>query len=138
MKPQLLLDTCACIYIVEGSIRPETANLLAEYYRRGEAIHLSPYSAWELAMLASKGRVRLPMSVDDTFNMLVARPGFGLAPLTPAILIESCRLPDASRLRDPADCILAATARVCSYAIVTRDRPILNYAREGHIRALPC
>ena len=138
MSVPLLLDTCACIYIVEGSLRRETEQLLTAYYRRGEPVLISPYTAWELAMLAEKRRVRLPMSVDDTFEALVSRPGFALAPLTPKMLIESCRLPEGERLRDPADCILAATARVAGYAIVTRDRSLLAYAREGHIRALPC
>ena len=138
MSLPLLLDTCACIYIVDGSIQPATEKILTGYFDRGEAIFVSPFTAWELSMLTAKGRIRLPMSVDDTFEALVTRSGFALAPLTPKILIESCRLPEIGHLNDPVDRIFAATARVCGYGIMTRDRPLLDYARQGHIRALPC
>ncbi|MFZ5739720.1 MAG: PIN domain-containing protein [Pseudomonadota bacterium] len=40
--------------------------------------------------------------------------------------------------RDPADRIIAATAREYGYRLITRDRSLLAYAREGHIQALSC
>jgi PIN domain nuclease of toxin-antitoxin system len=40
--------------------------------------------------------------------------------------------------KDPADRIFAATAREYGYRLVTRDRPLLEYARQGHIQALAC
>jgi PIN domain nuclease of toxin-antitoxin system len=49
------------------------------------------------------------------------------------ILIVSSFLP-----RDPADCILAATAREYGATLVTRDRALLNYGRQGHISVVGC
>jgi PIN domain nuclease of toxin-antitoxin system len=40
--------------------------------------------------------------------------------------------------RDPADRILAATSREFGYRLVTRDRPLLEYGKQGHIQALAC
>jgi PIN domain nuclease of toxin-antitoxin system len=57
--------------------------------------------------------------------------------LTPKILLDSTALP-GSPPADPADRIIAATARVQGFVIVTRDRKLLDYAREGHIRAIAC
>ena len=39
---------------------------------------------------------------------------------------------------DPADRIIAATAREYGFTVVTRDAKLLSYAGEGHLKALPC
>ena len=57
--------------------------------------------------------------------------------MPPDILIGSSFLPGKPP-RDPADRILAVTAREYGYQLVTRDRPLLDYADQGHIRALAC
>ena len=60
-----------------------------------------------------------------------------LAELSPQILIASSFLP-GDPPGDPADRILAATAREYGYTLVTRDRPLLDYAKQGHLQALAC
>lgn len=101
------------------------------------AAYISPYSAWEIAMLVSKGRLHLAMAPAPFFDELVARPGTALAPLTPAILIAAHFLPGAPP-NDPADRIIAATAREHGYTLITRDRALLDYAEAGHINAIEC
>lgn len=71
------------------------------------------------------------------FERLLTAPGLELADMPPVVLIASSFLP-ASDLRDPADRILAATAREYGYTIVTRDRSLLQYGAQGHIRTLAC
>jgi len=46
-------------------------------------------------------------------------------------------LPDRA-LRDPADRILAATARASNYRLMTRDPPLLDYASTGRLGAVGC
>jgi PIN domain nuclease of toxin-antitoxin system len=70
----------------------------------------------------------------DTFR---EEPGFTLADLPPEVLIASSFLPDAP-FRDPADRIIAATAREYGYALLTRDKQLLAYSEKGHIRAMAC
>jgi PIN domain nuclease of toxin-antitoxin system len=60
-----------------------------------------------------------------------------LAELSPQILIASSFLP-GDPPTDPADRIFAATAREYGYTLVTRDRPLLDYAEQGHLKALAC
>jgi PIN domain nuclease of toxin-antitoxin system len=55
-------------------------------------------------------------------------------PVSPWILIESVRLPGKLH-RDPADRILAATARENGLTLLTRDDALLEYAAEGHLAA---
>ena len=55
----------------------------------------------------------------------------------PDVLIASSCLPDTPP-RDPVDRILAATAREYGYRLMTRERPLLDYATQGHVQALAC
>ena len=103
----------------------------------GEPLHVSPVTAWEVGMMAEKGRFRLSQTPERWFQRLAALPGVRLCDLTAEILLRSSSLPGLLN-RDPADRILAATAREYGYTVVTRDRALLAYGAEGHIRALAC
>ena len=71
------------------------------------------------------------------FGEVIATPGVRIEALTPEVLIESSFLPGVLH-RDPADRILIATARRFDLTLVTRDHTILDYAQEGHVRAIAC
>lgn len=88
-------------------------------------------------MLVAKGRIRSPMSPKTWFNRVITEGGIGLVPLSPDILADASFLPEPLH-RDPADRIIIATARSMDLTIVTRDRHILDYAAQGHVRALAC
>jgi PIN domain nuclease of toxin-antitoxin system len=134
----LLLDTCAAIWLVEGaSLKQEARAALEKAALEGESAYVSPMTAWEVANLTSRGRLRLPLSPIAWFDRLLSTPGLALAELLPLILINSCSLP-GSPPRDPVDRILVATARTCGCRLVTRDKHLLAYADEGHIQAIAC
>jgi PIN domain nuclease of toxin-antitoxin system len=40
--------------------------------------------------------------------------------------------------RDPADRILATTARAMNYRLMTRDERLLDYAASGNLAAIAC
>jgi PIN domain nuclease of toxin-antitoxin system len=40
--------------------------------------------------------------------------------------------------KDPADRIIAATAREYGYTVMTRDRQLLDYGRAGYLAVMPC
>ena len=135
---QLLLDTHAAIWLVEGqSLSNEAKKALAAATKRREAALVSPMTAWEVGMLSARGRVRMPLAPLAWFDRLLASPGIGLADLTARILIASSFLP-GSAPRDPMDRILVATARECDFRLVTRDKVLLDYADQGHVKALEC
>lgn len=134
----LLLDTCALIFYTSEDKSSRRAELAVnEAYRRGEALYISPISAWEIGQLAAGGKIRLPKQPHRWFDETIERARLSLCELTPSILIASSFLPD-SPLRDPADKIIAATAREFDYTVLTSDRLLLDYARRGHLRAMPC
>lgn len=134
----LLLDTCAVIWVAEGaSIANAAVAALDEAAQRGDPVCVSPMSAWEIGLLAAKGRLTISVSAEAWFTRLLATPGVQLSDLTVRALIASSFLPGLPP-RDPADRIIIATARELGLRIVTRDQTILDYAAQGHVNALMC
>lgn len=134
----LLLDTCAAIWLSNADpISNEASVALQQTRDSGEPVYVSPITAWEMGLLAARGRVSLLMSPERWFERLLEAPGLRLSEMPPNILIASSFLP--GRLPgDPADRIIAAIAREYGYKLLTRDRPLLEYAEQGHIQAIPC
>lgn len=134
----LLLDTCAAIWLTNADpISDEASDALLQTRNSGESVYVSPITAWEMGLLAARGRVSLLMTPQRWFERLLEAPGLRLSEMTPNVLIASSFLP-GKLPGDPADRIIAATAREYGYKLVTRDRPLLEYAKQGHIQAIPC
>jgi PIN domain nuclease of toxin-antitoxin system len=133
----ILLDTCALLWLVnKGGISAAAEAILAEADSAGVDILVSPISAWEIGQLVGRGRLALAIEPRDWFQAAL-NSGLRLAAMPPDVLIASSFLP-GERLRDPADRILAATARAFRYRLMTRDRPILAFGADGHLDALAC
>jgi PIN domain nuclease of toxin-antitoxin system len=138
MKAPLLLDTCAVIWIANDQpVASEADETMQETLHAGELAFISPITAWEIGLLVSRGRVRLNMSPQLWFDRMLTAPGIALANMSPAVLIASSFLP-GNPPRDPADRIIAATAREYGYRLMTRDRPLLAYGEEGHLQVVSC
>jgi PIN domain nuclease of toxin-antitoxin system len=138
MNSLCLLDTCAAIYLVANE--PMASGALAAMDAaadRGTPLRVSPITAWEVGMLQRKGRFRSSLTPQRWFEMLRTRPGIRLCELTPEILLGSSFLPGKLH-RDPADRIIAATAREFGYTVITRDHSLLNYAAQGHMAVIEC
>lgn len=134
----LLLDTCAAIWLTNlDPVSDEAVSALRETRESGKYVYVSPITAWEMGLLTARGRVRLLMTAQRWFERLLEAPGLQLSDMPPDILIASSFLP-GSPPADPADKIIAATAREYDYTLLTRDRPLLDYAEQGHIRAIRC
>jgi PIN domain nuclease of toxin-antitoxin system len=138
VTPALLLDTCAVIWMGEDApIAPAAVAAMDAAEVNGIPVLISPISAWERALLVAKGRLRSPISPKAWFDRILSVGGLKLAPLSPDILADASFLPEPLH-GDPADRIIIATARALDLTIVTRDRHILEYAAQGHVRAIAC
>lgn len=137
MARPLLLDTCAAIWLMNGDpLSPESLEAIAAAQRE-DAVAVSPITAWEIATLAARGRLALTLAPIAWFAALLRQKGVVLAPMPPEVLIASATLP-GSPPRDPADRIIAATARQYGHVVVTRDGELLPYARARHLDAIAC
>lgn len=138
MRGPLLLDTCAALWTSQpDGLHERAARALIEADAEDQPIYLSPITAWEVGQLVARGRYALSVDPLRWFEGLLDA-GLTVAPLGADILVGASFLPQAAGLRDPADRILAATARLRGWTLVTRDRPLLAYAEEGHIKAIAC
>jgi PIN domain nuclease of toxin-antitoxin system len=137
MQRLILLDTCAALWIVAGVGSQKAADALADARRNGLVTYVSPISVWEVGLLARKGRFRSQYTPQRWFEVLMRTPGTALTELSPQILLESSFLPGEFH-SDPANRIIAATARQHGYTVMTRDSDILDYAQAGHVSAIAC
>ncbi len=137
MSVPLLLDTCAVIWLFNRSPLSEASRTAIAAAATDRRLFVSPFSGWEIGMLAKKGKIALTMPPLLWFEKVVEHPAITLAALTYQVMIESSFLP-GDPPGDPADRIIVATARQSGCSIVTRDQPILDYANLGHVTALPC
>ena len=135
---RLLLDTHVWIWLAAGipeKLRPDTRKLLQQA-SGSSPLMVSIISVWEVALLESKKRLRLPMSVTEWVERALDRQDIRLIGLEHTrTVIDSCRLPGDFH-PDPADRLLVATARRENAVLVTHDRKILDYGASGHVRVL--
>lgn len=137
MTAPILLDTCALIWLAnEEPLRPAALMAIDEAAAQERGVVVSPISAWEIGQLAARGRIMLTLDPRDWFQQAL-RAGLALAPMPPEVLIASSYLPGEG-LRDPADKIIAATARAYRYRLMTRDKPLLDFGAAGHVEAIAC
>lgn len=133
----VLLDTCALIWIANGDEIAADSQARVEAAARADLVNVSPISAWEIATLQSRNRLTLTMPVQTWFDRFIATRGVVLAAMPTKVLIDSAFLPGKPPA-DPADRILLATSREYDLTLITRDQALLDYAGEGHARALYC
>jgi PIN domain nuclease of toxin-antitoxin system len=132
----ILLDTCAAIWLAnDDPLASEAEAALAEAAESGGVL-VSPITAWEIGLLAARNRIALSRTPLAWFETVI-RLGVTLAPMPPSVLADSSYLP-APAPRDPADRIMAATARAFTYRLMTRDRVLLDYGAAGHLDVVAC
>jgi PIN domain nuclease of toxin-antitoxin system len=136
--PSLLLDTHAAIWMMRNEPLARAAQDAIDVASRSSAtIWISPVTALEVGQLVSRNRLSLGTTPQGWFERLLAIPGMRLAELTPDTLIASSYLPGMPP-RDPIDRILIATARELAATLVTRDRAIIAFGAQGHVRVAGC
>ena len=96
----LLLDTCAAMWIVDNRISQSTSDALTESWRSNLPTYLSPITAWEVGLLASRGRFKSSYTPRKWFEHVLGLPNVRLCEMPPCVLIESSMLP-GSPPRDP-------------------------------------
>ena len=138
MTSPILLDTCALLWIAQDEpIGAEAVAALDALWLEGLAPLVSPISAWEVGMLSARGRIVLTMSPGRWWREAIERLGLELAPMSPELLIASTQLPGVAP-NDPADRIVAATAREQNLRLMTRDSKLLAYGEAGRLQTIIC
>jgi len=124
----IVLDTHAWIWFISNpehlSKRAKKAVTAAV---KNKSVLVSSISAWELALLVQKKRLKLTLEVTDWIAKSESLPFIQFVPVTNSIAVKSLNL--AIPLHpDPADRIIIATALSLGAPLVTKDKKILSYS----------
>jgi len=136
----LVLDTHVWVWLLEGSKKLSTTKASAALSRIREAaerseLRVSIISVWELSLLDAKGRLRFSVPCLDWIDKALSVPGLALIPITPEIAVDSSRLPGEFH-GDPVDRLIVATSRRVEAELVTVDREIRDYGKQGYVKVL--
>ncbi len=120
----ILLDTHAFLWLLLDPKRLSRHALSAA--RRAEArggLALCSISLWEIAVLVAEGRFQVFGTVEAWITKVLERSSVIVKEITPAVAALATQFPE-SFPRDPADRLIAATARAEGIPLVTRDERI--------------
>jgi PIN domain nuclease of toxin-antitoxin system len=117
----VLLDTCALLALAQGDLPAGAANAL----RAAPGAHVSPVSAWEVAIKAARGKLRLHEPAAPWFRGLCARYELQEVPLDADVACAAAALP--SLHQDPFDRVIVALAQARALTVLTSDGNIAQY-----------
>lgn len=120
----LVLDTHAWVWWVskpEKLSRRQRSAIDRARKRGGDTLLLSVISGWEVALLVQCARLRLPVQLETWLGEAMSIPGLETVPLSVPIIAGAARL---TRLRDPADMLIVATALHHGAPLLTSDARI--------------
>ncbi len=119
-----LLDTHVWIWWMIGDPRlPARERKALDDLPSGDRPKLCDISLWEVALLVQLERFRLDKPLDDWLQIAASPATVELLPITPAVVAEMNRLPRSFH-QDPADRLIAATARALRLSLATHDTRI--------------
>ena len=120
----VLLDTHVWVWwLTSGAqLPPAERNALDRKAARGE-ICLSAISLWEAQMLHAKRRLLLPLALADWLRRATAGDVLRVLPLDLDVVVALDTLPSSFH-GDPADRVIAATARAHALPLATHDAAI--------------
>ena len=121
----ILLDTHILLWWVMNhpDLRAPYRQTLKAIEKESGSVAISQISFWEIAKLVEKKRHELNLSIDDWFSQLEEDSFYQILPLTTKIILDSTRLGSKFN-NDPADQIIAATARCHGLKLMTQDKHI--------------
>jgi len=119
----ILLDTHVLVWLAfdQEQISKKARNAIDDARKNADGLAISDITLLELATLASKGRIRLDISLESFLQEVEAR--FIVLPISGRACARITGLP-ASYPKDPADRIIGATALVEGLYLLTADREI--------------
>ena len=117
----VLLDTCALLTLARGELPDRAASALSKAPEAG----VSVVSAWEVAIKAASGKLRLHQEPIHWFLRLTERHQLRELPLDAHLACAAAALPKIHG--DPFDRVLVALALNRGLTILTSDENVSRY-----------
>jgi PIN domain nuclease of toxin-antitoxin system len=119
----ILVDTHVVVWLAfdKDQISSKARTAIDDARKNTDGLAISDVTLLELATLASKGRIRLDISLESFLQEVESR--FIVLPISGRACARAMGFP-ASYPKDPADRIIGATALVEGLCLLTADRGI--------------
>jgi PIN domain nuclease of toxin-antitoxin system len=119
----ILVDTHVVVWLAfdQDQISRKARSAIDQARKNAEGLAISDITLLELATLASRGRIRLDISLESFLQEVESR--FVILPISGRACARAMGFP-ASYPKDPADRIIGATALVEGLSLLTADREI--------------
>ena len=122
----MILDTCALLWLASGSKKLSHRTLMA--INEAPAVYVSAISGFEIAIKASRGKLKLPCLPREWFEGVVAHHGLTVLPLEWDVCMAAAELPPIHD--DPCDRFIIAAALQLRVPVVTIDPKFAPYGVE--------
>ena len=119
----LILDTCALLWLAAGNKKLSRSAL--QMIDKSRAVYVSAISGFEIAIKVRKGKLELPLSVEDWFDQTAKHHDLTVLPITLDICIASASLPPVHE--DPCDRFIIAASKLRGLTVVTTDERFEAY-----------
>jgi len=124
----IVLDTHAFVWLIQANSRfGKQSTRLAENALEKNLLVVSAITFWELAMLSSRNKIVLPVTV-ERMRFETMQNGIREIPLDGSIAMRAVAL--ANFHPDPADRFIVATAQSLDATLITADQKILDWPGE--------
>ena len=120
----ILLDTHIWVRWIEPDMDPLPVAM-SRMIDNSDQVTVSAVSCWEVAYLAKRSRLMLPLSVDEWLQAALDESGVTSLPLTAKMASRAASLADIHR--DPADRFIIATAIETGATLLTLDSAFKDY-----------
>ena len=123
----ILLDTHVVVWLAQDyqRISPKARASIRQAREKKGGIVVSDITLFEIALLASRGRVNFKPDVETMLSEVERQ--FIVLPITANIALQMFELP-ADYPNDPVDRIIGATALIEDIPLITADREIRDSA----------
>ena len=121
----IVLDTHALLWwaLDPDQLSRKARDVLGDMERQGG--FASAISIWEIGVKAKRGKLELPIGVDELARRIARGGVVELVPVDTSIWLHSLALPWAHT--DPADRVIVATALLRNLPLLTKDSLIRKF-----------